>query len=260
VPKDNGRYGERKKEHENAADQTAESFAASALWSGTQWRGRNCGAADVLAAHRAKVGSLCHFAAAKFAKHIVLILRRRSRRQIAGHTIPAGVARQVSWLCVLPTTFALHSPAIFGTFGHFITQILSNCPWFKVSPTRITANPELRGVGMHTALAASLILLQRDDASAAAGCAACSGMVGFVIFIFIAIIAINIALLVWVAKDSKSRGMDNSVLWMILVMFTGVIGLVIYLLARPQGIVIACPQCNNKRLQVSAKCPHCGNA
>jgi hypothetical protein len=113
---------------------------------------------------------------------------------------------------------------------------------------------------MHTALAATLILLQRDDASAAAGCAACSGMVGFVIFIFIAIIAINIALLVWVAKDSKSRGMDSSVLWMILVMFTGVIGLVIYLLARPQGIVIACPHCNNKRLQVSAKCPHCGNA
>lgn len=113
---------------------------------------------------------------------------------------------------------------------------------------------------MYSPLAASFILLQSDDAGAVAGCAACSGMIGFIVFIFVAILVINIALLVWVAKDSKSRGMDNSVLWMILVMFTGVLGLVIYLFARPQGNVIACPHCNNKRLQVSAKCPHCGNA
>jgi hypothetical protein len=113
---------------------------------------------------------------------------------------------------------------------------------------------------MYRALAASFIVLQRDDAGAAAGCAACSGMIGFIVFIFVAFVAINIAILVWVAKDSKSRGMDNSVLWMILVMCTGVLGLVIYLFARPQGNVIACPHCTNKRLQVSAKCPHCGNA
>jgi disulfide bond formation protein DsbB len=85
-------------------------------------------------------------------------------------------------------------------------------------------------------------------------------MAGFLIFVIIAIIALNIALLVWVARDSKSRGMDSSVLWMVLVMVTGVIGLVIYLFARPQGNIIPCPQCGNKRLQVSAKCPHCGNA
>src|SRR5512133_3378452 len=98
---------------------------------------------------------------------------------------------------------------------------------------------------------------QRDDA--AGGAAAC-GCLGFFGFIVIAFIALNIALLVWVAKDAKNRGMDNAVLWMILVMLTGIIGFIIYILVRPQGSLTTCPHCANKRLQVSAKCPHCGNA
>jgi len=54
--------------------------------------------------------------------------------------------------------------------------------------------------------------------------------------------------------------MDNAVVWMILVMLTGIIGLIIYAFTRPQGNLVPCPQCSNKRLQVSAKCPHCGNS
>ena len=96
-----------------------------------------------------------------------------------------------------------------------------------------------------------------DDA--AGGLAAC-GCMGFFGFFIIAIIALNIALLVWVARDAKNRGMDNPVLWIILILFTGVIGLIIYILTRPQGNLIPCPHCQNKRMQVSAKCPHCGNA
>jgi uncharacterized membrane protein YhaH (DUF805 family) len=75
----------------------------------------------------------------------------------------------------------------------------------------------------------------------------------------IAILALNIALLVWVARDAKARGMDNAVLWMILVMFTSVIGLIIYIFSRPQGNLVPCVSCHNQRLQSSAKCPHCGN-
>jgi uncharacterized membrane protein YhaH (DUF805 family) len=97
------------------------------------------------------------------------------------------------------------------------------------------------------------------DANGAAGCLACGGFFGFIIFFVVACIAINIAILVWVAKDAKARGMDSAVVWMILVMVTGVIGLIIYLFARPQGNLVPCPSCNNKRLQGSAKCPHCGN-
>jgi hypothetical protein len=47
---------------------------------------------------------------------------------------------------------------------------------------------------------------------------------------------------------------------MILVMLTGIIGLIIYIFTRPQGNLVPCPQCANKRLQVSAKYPHCGNS
>jgi uncharacterized membrane protein YhaH (DUF805 family) len=108
------------------------------------------------------------------------------------------------------------------------------------------------------ALSTSSLWAQRRPGSAdsAAGCALC----GSLIFIPIALVVLNIALLVWVARDAKARGMDSAVIWMILVLFTSVFGLVIYLLSRPQGNLIQCSHCHNKRLQASAKCPHCGNA
>ena len=85
-------------------------------------------------------------------------------------------------------------------------------------------------------------------------------MCGSFVFIPLVILALNVALLVWVARDAKSRGMDSAVIWMVLVMFTSVIGLVIYIFSRPQGNLIQCPHCHNQRLQAIAKCPHCGNA
>lgn len=99
-------------------------------------------------------------------------------------------------------------------------------------------------------------------ASGAGGCLACGGCGGgiaVVIAVIVGSIALSIALLVWVARDAKNRGMDNSVMWMILVFFTSFIGLIIYIFSRPQGNLVACPSCKNKRLEVSAKCPHCGN-
>lgn len=96
---------------------------------------------------------------------------------------------------------------------------------------------------------------QRDDASPLVAC----GCLGFVGVVIVAIIALNIALLIWVARDAKNRGMDNAVVWMIVVMLTGIIGLIIYLFTRPQGNLARCTHCGNPRLQASAKCPHCGN-
>ncbi len=98
-----------------------------------------------------------------------------------------------------------------------------------------------------------------NAAGDAAGCAACGLLGSIAILIPIAILALNIALLVWVARDAKSRGMDSAVLWMILVMCTSLVGLLIYVLARPQGELIQCAHCNNRRMRASAKCPHCGN-
>jgi uncharacterized membrane protein YhaH (DUF805 family) len=110
---------------------------------------------------------------------------------------------------------------------------------------------------------ATLLRAQYDGSGdAAGGCAACGacGMgIGVLVFLFLAILALNIALLIWVARDAKARGLDNSVLWMILVMVTGPIGFVIYLFSRPKGELVACASCGNKRLAASARCPHCGN-
>jgi hypothetical protein len=101
---------------------------------------------------------------------------------------------------------------------------------------------------------------QPSDAETAAGCASCGACGGLMIVLPVAFFALNIALLVWVARDAKARSMDSAVIWMILVMFTGPIGLVIYLFSRPQGNLIQCPHCRNKRMEASSKCPHCGNA
>jgi hypothetical protein len=94
-----------------------------------------------------------------------------------------------------------------------------------------------------------------DDAAAAGVCAALGGVL---IMIPILFIAVNIAMIVWVAKDSKARGMENSIIWMLLVFFTSFLGFIIYILSRPKGDKVACPNCANIRLQTLTKCPHCG--
>jgi len=102
-----------------------------------------------------------------------------------------------------------------------------------------------------------------EDPCAAAcgtgGCAGCAAMPIVIIVFILAMIILNVALLIWVARDAKARGLDNSVMWMILVMFTGLLGLIIYIFSRPQGDLVQCPNCKNNRLQASATCPHCGN-
>jgi hypothetical protein len=55
------------------------------------------------------------------------------------------------------------------------------------------------------------------------GCICVAGLVG---------LAINIAILVWVYKDAQARGAEP-MLWLILVFFTGLIGLIIWLIVRP---------------------------
>ena len=117
-----------------------------------------------------------------------------------------------------------------------------------------------RFVGLFVALALFVSVTcfaQVGPSNAASGLAGC-GCCGTFIFIPIAMLAISIALLVWVARDAKARGMDSAVLWMLLVFFLNVVGLVIYLFSRPQGNLIPCPNCGNQRLQASVKCPHCG--
>jgi uncharacterized membrane protein YhaH (DUF805 family) len=100
---------------------------------------------------------------------------------------------------------------------------------------------------------------QSDDAAAAAaGMLGCLGCGTFALIPLI-LLVVQIVLLVWVARDSKSRGMDGAVIWMIFVFLVPIIGLVVYLFSRPQGNLKKCESCGNKRLEAAAKCPHCGN-
>lgn len=98
-----------------------------------------------------------------------------------------------------------------------------------------------------------------SDAETVAACGACGAGAGMLVLVPVLLFAINIALLVWVARDAKARNMDNAALWLALVLFTGPIGLIVYFFSRTQGSVVACESCGNKRLRGSARCPSCGN-
>lgn len=73
----------------------------------------------------------------------------------------------------------------------------------------------------------------------------------------LAFFALNIALLVWVIKDANSRGTSAGA-WLIIVLIFGILGLLAYLVARPQGRLINCPNCGMQRPITSLVCPHCG--
>ena len=104
---------------------------------------------------------------------------------------------------------------------------------------------------------AVFVLAQRSDE--AAGALACAGCGGFFLFLFVGALALQIGLLVWVARDAKARGMDSAVIWMLFVFFVPVLGVLVYLFSRPKGSLLTCAKCGNKRLEASARCPHCGN-
>jgi hypothetical protein len=105
-------------------------------------------------------------------------------------------------------------------------------------------------------LSENIALAQSSDSSAASllACGSC----GAAMLVPIGLFIVSVALLVWVARDAKARGMDSAVGWMLVVFFLNLLGLLIYLFARPQGNTLPCPNCSNKRLQASVKCPHCG--
>ena len=96
-------------------------------------------------------------------------------------------------------------------------------------------------------------MAQGGDSNAA--CAACGGSV---LFAIIAVVVINIAILIWVVKDAKARGMGSPLGWLILVLIFGPLGLIIYFFSRPKGSLVPCENCGNKKLEAMKPCPHCG--
>lgn len=85
---------------------------------------------------------------------------------------------------------------------------------------------------------------------------------------------INVLLCVWVYRDAESRGMSG-VLWLIVVLIGGIIGLIVYLIVRkekpppppPPKLAYAatqpppirfCPHCGREVGLDAIFCPYCG--
>ncbi len=79
---------------------------------------------------------------------------------------------------------------------------------------------------------------------------------------------VAILLCIWVYRDAESRGM-NGVLWLIVILIAGIVGLIIYLVVRREkpaapppapAPVRVCPNCGRQVSPDSRFCPHCGKA
>jgi hypothetical protein len=129
-----------------------------------------------------------------------------------------------------------------------------------ISPFRLWAL--LTGLALPTLALAQYNSPQQQQEEAAAACATCGGCGGCMLFIILGaalLVVLNILLMIWVVRDAKNRGMESPILWLIVILLAGPIAFIIYFFVRPQGTLVPCPHCHNKRMQISAKCPHCGN-
>ncbi len=80
---------------------------------------------------------------------------------------------------------------------------------------------------------------------------------GIFILIFVLVMFIvGIYILVWVVKDANKRGTSGA-LWGFLVFFSGIIGLILYFIARPKGNIVSCNYCGKQKLETLTQCPHC---
>jgi uncharacterized protein len=100
--------------------------------------------------------------------------------------------------------------------------------------------------------------LEKLGKEAGPALAACGA--GCVISIISGLIAIGILvfMMVFTYKDAKARGDQNAVLWLVLIFFLHWIGFIVYMVARPKGDLVPCPNCHQKKMDVLTKCPHCG--
>jgi hypothetical protein len=114
--------------------------------------------------------------------------------------------------------------------------------------------------------ASTTALADNGDAGAACAGVGC-GLVIYLVILAVCLggaVALVIFIIRWIKNDATSRGMPNadSVKWFGLL---GLLGLVIYLLQRPDGMNQVnqvssrpCPSCGLNRMDGLAVCPHCG--
>ena len=90
------------------------------------------------------------------------------------------------------------------------------------------------------------------------------GIGSMICFAIIAIWVVFILIAIWVYKDAEKRG-SSGALWLIIVIFTGIIGIIIWLVVRPPigGKPAAsssdrrCPNCGRVIPMDARVCPYC---
>jgi len=76
------------------------------------------------------------------------------------------------------------------------------------------------------------------------------GLTGAFCIIPLVLVIIGIVLAIWVYRDAEKRD-SSGALWLIIVLITGIIGLIIWLIVRP-------PIGGNKKTSSERRCPNCG--
>lgn len=90
-----------------------------------------------------------------------------------------------------------------------------------------------------------------------AGAAVIFGVsMGVFLVLILSLIVVQILILVWVVKDARARGADGGV-WLLVILLAPFLGLLIYLLSRPPGMLLPCSHCGQRRLHYLAVCPVC---
>lgn len=116
----------------------------------------------------------------------------------------------------------------------------------------------LRKVGMVLSIIGLTILTSStalaDDFTFGTDEAAGWALFGLGMFCIIPIIwlIIGILIAIWVYKDAEKRGTSGA-LWLVIVILTGIIGLIIWLVVRP-------PLGGEKKKESDRRCPNCGRA
>jgi len=89
--------------------------------------------------------------------------------------------------------------------------------------------------------------------------------------VYVFFFVIWIVIVIWVYRDAEQRG-ESGVLWLLIVLLTGIIGLIIWLILRPpiggkkelHGVNASsktdrtCPNCGRNIPFDSRICPYCG--